>query len=416
MLLITLMNGVNTDNMNKGIKENNIQKLSVLRSFKPLLNRLHTHADCHNRQLHYDQYVSLLLLYFFNPTFTGLRSIQHASKLKNVQNKLGIKRTSLGSMSEASHVFDPQLLTLIIKELVRDVTPLKLDNRLDKFDMELVAFDGSLLKALPKMLWALWLDEDHRAVKMHLDFDIHKGAPLRAQVTDANESEITKLESVLASGKLYCLDSAYAKYKFLDKIIRKSSSFVVRLRDNASYETIKEHTLTQADIEAGVESDRTVWLGSKQKRKDLSKPVRIIQLHYYDERTLSGYKRKSRVSSKKTFRTRSPEQTLLIATDRMDLPAEIVGLIYHYRWQIELFFRWFKCILGCQHLLAQSKNGITIQVYCALIASLLIRLWAGRKPTKRTFEMICLYFQGWATLEELIEHIEELKSVDQKQK
>lgn len=77
--------------------------------------------------------------------------------------------------------------------------------------------------------------------------------------------------------------------------------------------------------------------------------------------------------------------------------------------------RWFKCILGCQHLLALSQNGITIQVYCALIASLLIRLWTGRKPTKRTFEMICLYFQGWASLEELIEHIEGLKSQDQKQ-
>jgi hypothetical protein len=415
MLVITRMNEANTDNIDKELKSvNKIQRLSVLRSFKPLLKSLHSHADCRNRQLHYDQYVSLLLLYFFNPTFTGLRSIQRASELKNVQNKLGIKRTSLGSMSEASHVFDPQLLIPIINELVRDVTPLKLDDRLDEFDMELVSVDGSLLKALPKMLWALWLDEDHRAVKMHLEFDILKGVPLRAQVTDANESEIAKLEPALAPGKLYCLDAAYAKYSFLDKIIQKSSSFVVRLRDNASYETIKEQTLTQADSEAGVEFDRTVWLGSKQKRKDLSKPIRIIQLHYYDERALLGYKRKSRVSSKKTFRTRSPEQTVLITTDRMDLPAELVGLIYRYRWQIELFFRWFKCILGCQHLLSLSQNGIQIQVYCALIASLLIRLWTGRKPTKRTFEMICLFFQGWATLEELIEHIGKLQSDDQK--
>lgn len=409
------MNRENTDNTNSDLNRvNTIQRLPVLRSFKSLLNRLHSHADCHNRQLHYDQYVSLMLLYFFNPTFTGLRSIQHVSELENIQKKLGIKRTSLGSLSEASHVFDPQLLTPIINELVHDVALLKLDNRLDKLDMELVAFDGNLLKALPKMLWALRLDEDHRAVKMHLEFDVLKGVPLRAKVTDANESEIAKLEPALAPGKLYCLDAAYAKYSFLDKIIQKSSSFVVRLRDNASYETIKEHTLTQADRKAGVEFDHTVWLGSKQTRKNISKPIRIIQLHYYDERALSGYKRKSRVSSKKTFRTRSPEQTLLIATDRMDLPAELIGLLYRYRWQIELFFRWFKCILGCQHLLAQSQNGITIQVYCALITSLLIRLWTGRKPTKRTFEMICLYFQGWATLDELIAHIEKLKSGNQK--
>ena len=187
MLVITIMNRGNTDNIDKELNRvNTIQRLPVLRSFKLLLSRLHSHADCHNRQLHYDQYVSLLLLYFFNPTFTGLRSIQRASELDNVQKKLGIKRTSLGSMSEASHVFDPQLLTPIINDLVRDIIPLKLDDRLDKLDMELVAFDGSLLKALPKMRWALWLDEDHRAVKMHLEFNIHKGAPLQAQVTDAN--------------------------------------------------------------------------------------------------------------------------------------------------------------------------------------------------------------------------------------
>ena len=93
----------------------------------------------------------------------------------------------------------------------------------------------------------------------------------------------------------------------------------------------------------------------------------------------------------------------------MDLPAEQIGLYYRYRWHIELFFRWFKCILGCTHLLSHSKNGIQIQVYCALIASLLIRIWTGRKPTKRTFETICLYLSGWVTSEELEEHISTLQ-------
>ncbi len=406
------MNSINDVDKSKELKEQDIQKLSILRSFKPLLKRLHGHADCFNRKLHYDQYVSLTLLYFFNPILTALRSIQQASTLKNVQDKLGTKRTSLGSISAAGRIFDPELLTPIISELASQVGSLNMDKRLQALDMTVVAVDGTLLKALPKMLWALWLDKDHRAAKMHLEFDVLKGVPLRAQVTNANEGEIAKLESALASGKLYCLDAAYAKYSFLDKIIQKSSSFVVRIRDNASYEIIDEHQLSEADRNAGVELDRTVWLGSKQKRDNLSRPIRIIQIHYYDERVLSGYKRKSRVSSKKTFRTKSPEHTLLIATDRMDLPAELIGLIYRYRWQIELFFRWFKCILGCQHLLSLSQNGIKIQVYCALIASLLIRLWTGRKPTKRTFEMICLYFQGWATMDDLMKHIEGLKIED----
>lgn len=405
MVLITSMNNANTNNICENLNVDDIQKLSILHSFKPLLAKLHSHADCFNRILHYDQYISLLLLYFFNPTFTGLRSLQQASTLEKVQKKLDIKRTSLGSLSEASNVFDPQLLIPIIAELAQEANPLKLDGRLNKLDMKLIAVDGTLLKALPKMLWALWIDDEHRAAKMHLEFDIIKGLPVNAQLTDANASEIAALEAALSSGKLYCLDGGYVKYSFLNKIIENLSSFVTHLKDTACYEIIQELPLSEADCQAGIEFDRTVWLGSKQKRKELSKPIRVIQFHYNDKRSLSGNRNKSITTNKKT---------LLIATDIMDLPAELIILIYRYRWQIELFFRWFKHILGCQHLLSHSQNGITIQVYCALIASLLIRLWTDRKPTKRTFEMICLYFQGWATLDELIKHIQGLKSANKK--
>ena len=89
----------------------------------------------------------------------------------------------------------------------------------------------------------------------------------------------------------------------------------------------------------------------------------------------------------------------------MDLPAETIALLYRYRWTIELFFRWFKCVLRFQHLIFESREGVEIIVYCALIASLLITLWTGRKPTKRTLEMVQLYSQGWAELDELEDHI-----------
>jgi len=62
---------------------------------------------------------------------------------------------------------------------------------------------------------------------MHLEFDILKGIPLQAQVTDANTSKIIQLESRLSRKKLYCMNAAYAKYCFLDTIIKKQSSFVV---------------------------------------------------------------------------------------------------------------------------------------------------------------------------------------------
>jgi IS4 transposase len=101
---------------------------------------------------------------------------------------------------------------------------------------------------------------------------------------------------------------------------------------------------------------------------------------------------------------------LRIATDLLDVPAEIIALLYRYRYTIELFFRFFKHVLGCRHLLSDDPRGIEIQTYCAIIACMLISLWTGRKPTLRTYEMICYYLMGWADEDELLAHLAKLQA------
>ena len=59
--------------------------------------------------------------------------------------------------------------------------------------------------------------------------------------------------------------------------------------------------------------------------------------------------------------------------------------------------------------MSRSQNGIELQVYCGIIACMLISLWTGRKPTLRTHEMICWYFCGMATETELLAHLARLK-------
>jgi len=70
-------------------------------------------------------------------------------------------------------------------------------------------------------------------------------------------------------------------------------------------------------------------------------------------------------------RVQTEEGELLLVTSQPpgELAAELVGLIYSYRWRIELFFKWLKCILGCRHWLAESAQGVALQIYCALIAA-----------------------------------------------
>ena len=90
----------------------------------------------------------------------------------------------------------------------------------------------------------------------------------------------------------------------------------------------------------------------------------------------------------------------------------MIGLIFKHRWAIEIFFRFFKHVLGCRHLLSHCQNGIELQMYAAIIACMLIALWTGCKPTLRTYEMLCWYFTGMADEEELLAHIERLQKQD----
>jgi IS4 transposase len=102
-------------------------------------------------------------------------------------------------------------------------------------------------------------------------------------------------------------------------------------------------------------------------------------------------------------------QDVVLVTNMLDVPAEVIALLYRYRWLIELFFRWLKCVLSCRHLISQKANGIEIQMYCALIACLMIQLVAGKnvRPNTWTYKLLCLYVQGWADEEEVLEHLQE---------
>ena len=106
----------------------------------------------------------------------------------------------------------------------------------------------------------------------------------------------------------------------------------------------------------------------------------------------------------------------MLATNLTDVPAEVIVLLYRFRWLIELFFRWLKCVLSCRHLISQSANGIQIQMYCALIACLLVQLATGQKlrPNQWTYKLLRLYAQGWATEEEVLTHLREREEASQK--
>jgi IS4 transposase len=215
------------------------------------------------------------------------------------------------------------------------------------------------------------------------------------EVTGANTSEKAVLASILQPNRIYVLDRGYAKYGLLEEIMNVKSSFVCRIRDNAIYETIEDKKLTAKAVKEGIVFDRTVNLGGATAETKL-KNIRIVAV-----------KCNPKHGPSRTGGRGGPRQgqIILIATDRFDLEPETIAAIYKHRWTIEIYFRFFKHILGCRHLISHNKNGIEIQMYMAIIACMLISLWTGRKPTLRTYEMVCWYFMGMADLKELEAHI-----------
>lgn len=376
------------------VTEQDVQGFKYFRLLGPLFAHLHsagTERDrAGNRQLFYDQYATLMLLYFFSPIVTSLRGLQQASALDKVQQRLGVPRTALGSLSEAAQVFDAALLQDVIAELgarVRPGVPVAEQAALQS----LTAVDGSLLPALPKMAWALGQDAQHRAAKMHVAFEVLRQVPVGVTVTAGNASERAELRRLVRPGGFYVMDRGYAEYALFQELHDLPCSFLVRVQYNAAYEVQQEREVSAAAEAAGVYRDCLVRrLGTEHHTRLLPQPFRVVVL-----------------DSAKTRPDGTPDRPVLV-TNRLDLAAELVALAFRYRWSVELFFRWLKCILGCRHLLSQGENGVSLQVYVALIASLLISLWVGRPPTKRTYEILCFYLSGWASEAEVVTHLNQL--------
>lgn len=364
----------------KRFEEHQLSNWRLLESFRNKLSlvlqrrNLISEADS-KRKLVVEQYFSLVLFSLFNPVADTMRGLCHASRMGRVQGAVAGGPVSLGSFSEAQHVFDPGLLNEVLRELIRDRPDVFGDERVKKYVTELTSTDATLWRMLPRVAWAMFDYRGNQSIRFHLQYDVFKQIPSDWEITEAAVCERKVFKKHIKKGSFHVADRYYGHdYKLIGQMLELGASFALRLFNSAHFVEIGEpRQLTAADHRENVVKDVDVRLG-----KNGDGPlVRLVTI-------------------------RANGHLFLIITDRRDIPAELISLIYKYRWQIELFFKWVKCILKCRHFIAESRNGVAIQIYCALIAAVMLTGIKNKRPTKREMESLRFYFMGYATDEELL--------------
>ena len=323
------------------IEPSDIQGLKYFGKLKPLLARLHdvgTERDkANNRDLHMDQYCLLVLMWMFCPILTSMRALQQASELDKVQKKLGVGRTSFGSFSESVSVFDPEPLKQIAAELA-DQIPQPGQGRFDSIGKTMTAVDGSVVDTIVRVARLAWLPKAggklNCGYRLHTQFEIFRGTVSRVDVTGSKPKgeadERAVMANTIEADRCYLMDRGYAKFTLWNDIHAADSSYVCRVRDNSVYEVIEEKELTEADRKAGVISDQIVKFGGSKVAKAPDHVVRLV--------TVSASEHTSRGSAATGSSTGpSCDGKLRLATDLLDIPAELISAAYRLRWLIEVY-------------------------------------------------------------------------------
>jgi hypothetical protein len=383
------------------LAEKDLRQWDLLRAFQGALAKRANPAQQHRswadarRTCAYADYLSLFLFGLFNPVLKTMRALCAASQLPRVQREVSGQSVSLGSFSEAQHLMDLRVLEDVFGDLSAQVqNPASVDVR--RAWQQWFARDSSLFAALPRMGWALYgggkAGAKNHAVRLHVNLHLLEDKPARMQVTVGKVCERKAWKEVWEAGAAYVGDRYYGEnYQLLGQLEEKGCRYVLRLRDEALITVEEELPLEAADRAAGVQRQAWARLGCKQRR---SVRVRVVWIG-----TAPG-----------------AELRLVTNVPPDQLSAAEVGLLYRRRWQIECFFRWVKCLLGCRHWLAESQQGVTLQLYLALIAAVLFQLHTGRRPNKRMLELFQLHQLGWASTEDLLRALEREQQREQRRK
>jgi hypothetical protein len=347
--------------------------------------------DAHgNQRLFLDDVVIAHLLAFFNPTLRSLRTIEDFSQTRQAQRHLSVQRLCKSTLSDFHRLADPTLLKPIVERLQAAVTaqgkpttPPDLPRTLG----QVLAVDGSFFTVAADVAWAV----AHRtnrgqiraSVRLDMHLDVATWLPEVIAVSGSESSEAESAVRCITPGAIHVYDRGIFSFELIQQQDQAHAFFVHRLREPGprcpKFLGEAPRPLTAEDQAAGVLSDTVGRLAGSEHRRAPDLVLREVIVHSPDE----------------------PGGVVRLLTNLLEIEAWAIALLYRYRWHVELFFRWLKCFANFAHLISESRSGILLSFYVAVIGVLLMYLHSGAKPSKYAFSLLGLVASGAATLEEI---------------
>lgn len=194
-------------------------------------------------------------------------------------------------------------------------------------------------------------------LKAHVLFSIKDQTPCFVHLSAAAQSDRTFMPMLdLPAGSVIVMDRAYVNYKIMQTWSKQHITWVTRLSTWLRWEVIEQRPLSEYHQEQGIRSDKIILLGNPQTQK--RNPLQQARLiTYYDK---------------------ASDREFLFLSNNMEYSPLTIAGIYRRRWSIELLFKRIKQNFQLSNFLGDNENAIKIQVWCTLIADLLIKVIKDR--------------------------------------
>jgi Transposase DDE domain len=363
------------------------------------LDRLRGEEEHGNRKLFLDDVFVVYLLAFFNPAVRSLRTLEDLSQTRQAQKHLSLSKVCKSTLSDFNALSDPARLQPLLEALSTQLArkqarqPQGGSGDLHELLQKTVAVDGTFLPAAAQVAWAVAERNNHGAVRHRARVDAHVNVatwlPEVLVVPEPQQSEADSAIAHLQAGRISVYDRGYMSYALLKAHHQTpDANFVVRFKPEGTNASPMEVTfpkeLSEEDLAAGVTRDLVGRFATdSSERAGIADAVFREVVVTYDSQE-------------------GEPQTLRLITDLLEVPASTVATLYRWRWQVELFFRWLKTLANFDHLISHSRQGVQTHLYVTVIATMLMYLHTGCRPSKYLFTLLSQVAAGGATLDEVL--------------